>query len=135
MQDLNFEDINLIDMYGMIDGSPVTQLGESIGHEQTSFKVEDITKLPNAPNIVTIYDGEYFETIYYENTDSNYLTEVERGIAGQQQDWESNSFICRLLTNKDIETIHDNIKELKTEIEEIHDILIEHRNELQELNK
>lgn len=103
-------------MYSVQTGSPELTLASNIDSTVTTIPLnEDVTQLPDAPNIVTIYNTseETWETIKYESVDTanNELETVTRAFEGTAQSWSSGDTVARLLTSYDIATFKDNITE------------------------
>lgn len=74
-------------LYVPMPGSPVTYLTEGINSSIATIPVDDLTKLPNPPNIATIGDGVGSETIKYTGKSATALTGVTRGFEGSAREW------------------------------------------------
>ena len=96
-----------MDFYETQSGSPVTTLADSISDTDKDIVVDNGDKLPDAPNIVTIFDEDDFETVMYEGTASNMLTQCTRGFEGEAQSWPSGTEVARLLTAFDINSLQN----------------------------
>lgn len=69
--------------------SPITYLSDGIDASVTTIPVDDVSKLPMAPNIATIGDGADSETIKYTGKTGSSLTGVTRGFEGEARTWNS----------------------------------------------
>ncbi|MDI9393003.1 MAG: hypothetical protein QM449_07075 [Synergistota bacterium] len=76
-------------LYAPMPRSPVTYLSDGINDSITTINVGDVTKLPPAPNIATIGDGEDSETIKYAAKSGNALTGIIRGFEGAAREWNA----------------------------------------------
>ncbi len=74
-------------LYPPMPRSPITYLSDGIDASITTISVDDISKLPVAPNIATIGDGENSETIKYGGKSGSNLTSVVRGFEGAAREW------------------------------------------------
>ena len=109
----------MLEMFESQTGSPELSLANSISDTDTIIQLnEDITLLPSAPNIVTIYTADSFETILYEsvNTVDDQLETVTRAFEGVAQSWSAGTSIARLLANYDTEAFKNNINELSVNL-------------------
>ncbi|MFT9848523.1 hypothetical protein [Aneurinibacillus sp. REN35] len=97
-------------LYPAMSNSPLTSLAAAITAIQTTIDVVDGSKLPAAPNLATIGNGESAETILYTSKSGNALSGVTRGLQGTSQAWSSGIQIGRFFTAYD------------------HDAFIEHMN-------
>ncbi len=101
------------DLYPFQAGSPLTTLDGNLAAGATEIPVVDVTILPVAPNIVTIFSEDKFETVLYGATDtgSNELRSVTRGFEGSDQAWDGGASIGRTITAYDMRTFrHPPIK-------------------------
>lgn len=101
-------------MYSGQTGSPILTLAEDITSTDTTITLnEDVDQLPSAPNLVTIYDGQSYETILYESVDNsnNQLETITRGFEGDASSWDMDTRVTRLLTAYDVDTFKANITE------------------------
>lgn len=112
------EESPFLPMYEAFVNSPITKIVEYISHEQEFIIVEDINKLPPAPNLATIGNDEDAETILYTSINGNELT-VQRGIEGVAKSWSAGTVIARNFTAYDHKAFKDNIEVLIREIEKI----------------
>lgn len=105
-------------MYPAQAFSPTTALAASITATDTTIPVVDLSKLPPAPNLVTIGEGPNAETVLYTGTDTNAgtLTGVTRGFQGAAKAWEAGTPIARLLTAYDHDAFKSNIEEVSQRI-------------------
>lgn len=99
-------------MYEAKVNSPSTILSSSITDSQTTIELEDATVLPDAPNLLTIGDGEDAETCRYTNIDGNTVT-VEREFEGDAKGWDTGTPVARNFTAYDHNAFKDNINNLK----------------------
>jgi len=99
-------------MFSPQAGSPSAELASGIDAEVTVIAVDDVSILPDAPNILTMSDGDSFETVIYQEIDAgtNELKQVTRGVQGTAQSWEIGQNIARLMTAQDVQVLQDNIK-------------------------
>lgn len=74
-------------LYAPMPRSPLTYLTVGINNSVTTIRVDDVSKLPSAPNIATIGDGEDSETIRYSGKSGDSLTGVTRGFEGAAREW------------------------------------------------
>ena len=101
-------------LYSPQAGSLSTTLVNDITDNQTIIEVTDITALPDAPNILTMIDGDNFETILYESIDevNNELKDITRGVEGTVQSWTAGQEIARNFTAKDLLDAQNEIEKL-----------------------
>lgn len=115
------------EMYNVISGSPKTALTNDINNSQTTISVDDISKLPSAPNYATIgKEIDKYEVIKYEEKDGDDLINVTRGVEGTAQSFDSGAEVARYITAKDINDAQSNIVENSDSIrtdEEIQDVV------------
>ena len=83
-------------LYPPMAKSPVTYLAEPINESATTIIVDDISKLPDPPNIATIGDREDSETIRYGGKMGNSLTSVTRGFEGDAKEWSAGTPIANV---------------------------------------
>jgi len=83
-------------LYPPMAKSPVTYLAEPINESATTIIVDDISKLPDPPNIATIGDREDSETIRYGGKRGNSLTSVTRGFEGDAKEWSAGTPIANV---------------------------------------
>jgi len=95
-------------------GSPSSELASGIDDEVTVIEVDDVSILPDAPNILTMVDGDSFETIIYQEVDeeTNELRQVTRAVEGTAQSWEAGQEIARLITAQDIDILQNRLSAL-----------------------
>lgn len=98
----------MLDMYDGMVNSPQTALAESINETQTTITVVDGTKLPSAPNLAVIGQGEDAETILYTAKNGNTLSGVTRGFQGTAKSWSASTPVARLFTEYDWRSIKEN---------------------------
>ena len=110
------------DMYRGKVNSPITTLAIELGADDVVIFVEDITVLPEAPNIAVIgFDTTNPETIYYGEVVGNELRQVTRefdkeGSIGAKKAWAVGATIARLFTRYDHDTFINNIENVPEEI-------------------
>ena len=97
--------------------SPVTVLSVDISEGDTTIPVDDISVFPEPPSLATInYESEsaYSETIKYNSIDTEnaQLTEVERGIEGEDQSWPAGFKIARIFTALEWDVVLSGIDEI-----------------------
>src|SRR5690606_32851249 len=94
--------------------SPATELADNINSTQTTIKVNDLSKLPDPPNIATLGTTEDCETILYESIDvaNSTLTNVTRGFEGVAKAWWQGTPVHRTVTARDYEAMRQNILNL-----------------------
>lgn len=99
-------------MYPAMANSPKTELSAAITATDTTIKVVDATKLPKAPNILTILSGDTSETISYAAVSGNDLTGCVRGLNGTAKAWSPGMKVSRTYTAYDHDTFLQNINEI-----------------------
>ena len=106
--------VNENTMFAPQAGSPSVELASAIDAEVTIIAVDDVSILPDAPNILTMTDGDSFETVIYQEVDAgtNELRQVTRGVQGTAQSWGAGQEIARLMTAQDIQVLQDNVSGL-----------------------
>lgn len=115
------------EMFKGIVNSPLARLTTDIDAFTTTIALDDVSKLPAAPNLASIGNGREVETIKYTGIDlpSNTLTGVTRGFQGVAQPWLVDSVVARLITAYDHDTFVDNINEVSGQL----DTLSQHTHE------
>lgn len=99
-----------MEMYKAKSGSPITYLSSGITATDTTITVEDITAIPEAPNLLTIQDETNFETIKYETINGNILEGVTRGFDDTTaHEFLEESIISRKFTAYDQNSIIENL--------------------------
>lgn len=96
-------------IYPPMPRSPVTYLDEAIDENVTTIAVDDVSKLPDPPNIVTIGDGEDSETIRYGGKAGNNLVSVTRGFEGAAKTWNSGTPLANVLCAQHIRAMQDHL--------------------------
>ena len=106
--------VNENTMFAPQAGSPSAELASGIDAEANVIEVDDVTILPDAPNILTMTDGDSFETVIYQEVDAgtNELRQVTRGVQGTAQSWGTGQEIARLMTAQDVQVLQDNVSGL-----------------------
>ena len=112
-------------MFPPSNNGPVTTLAAALGAAETTMELEDVSKLPAAPNVLTIGSSEDAELVRYTSVTGNYLA-IERGFNGTvAKAWEAGTRVGRYITAQDISALQRNITELdeeKAENEHTHEI-------------
>lgn len=95
-------------------GSKAAKLVNDIDSTTNEIEVDDVSLLPDPPNILTIFDRDSFETIYYTSLDqtNNLIQDITRGVEGTAQDWPVDQEIARNFTARDLETVQTLLREL-----------------------
>lgn len=100
-------------MYQAITNSPVTELSAALTAAATTVSVLDASKLPPAPNLLTIGTDEGSETILYTGKTGNNLTGCTRGFDGTTaKAWVTGSKVARYYTAADHNAFKANIEDL-----------------------
>lgn len=100
-------------MYPAIANSPGTELSAALTAVTTTVAVTDASKLPPAPNVLTIGTDESAETVLYTGKTGNNLTGCTRGFDGTAAKvWVSGSKVARYFTAYDHNTFRANILDL-----------------------
>lgn len=96
-------------MYAPQAGSPATILSSDLNVGDSVISVQDVSVLPEAPNMVTLTGENVFESIVYEAKDetNNELTQITRAVQGTEESWSSGSEIKRTMTAQDIRSLQD----------------------------
>ena len=102
----------MLEMYKGIPFSPQVALADSIGAGDTVIKVTDISAFPNAPSYATIGTDEEGETILYAAKTTDSLSGCVRGVEGIAKAWPVGTTIARNFTNKDLEVLQENIRDV-----------------------
>ncbi|MDR9852888.1 hypothetical protein RJP21_04640 [Paenibacillus sp. VCA1] len=95
-------------MYPAMVNSPETELTADINVTDTEISVLDATKLPAAPNLLTLGSDETAETVRYTEVNGNTLT-VERGFQGAAKSWSKGTKVARYFTAYDHDAARENI--------------------------
>jgi hypothetical protein len=96
-------------MYPAQVNSPQTTLASGIDDTQTTATVADGSKLPDAPNILVLGDGETAETILYTSKVGNNLSGITRAFQGAASSWNAGTGVARFFTAYDQSSMQDNI--------------------------
>ncbi len=105
-------------LYPPMPRSPVTYLTNGIDDSITTIKVDDITKLPTAPNIATIGEGADSETIRYEDKSADSLTGVTRGFEGEAKVWSKGTPIANVPCAQHIGALQEAVDGIEGRVEE-----------------
>lgn len=104
-------------MYPAIANSPGTELSADIAAADTTISVLDASKLPEAPNLITVGSDETAETVLYTGKTGNDLTGCTRGFNGTAaKGWSTGAKVARLFTAYDHDTFRANISDLDTRV-------------------
>jgi hypothetical protein len=101
-------------MYPGLANSPQTELSAAINNTVVTISLVDASKVPAAPNLVTIGTDETAETILYTGISGNNLTGVTRGVEGTAKSWSIGAKVSRNFTNRDYATLKGNVEDLDT---------------------
>lgn len=111
-------------MYPAKIGGQRTKLVTAIDETVNIIEVENVSYLPDPPNIIVIVkDGN--EAVYYSdiNYDNGTLTGCIRGFAGTiAKSFDAGADVARFITSKDYNTLIDNITTLDAAIDEVETI-------------
>jgi len=104
--------MNLTTMYEGMVNSPQTTISTAITASDTTITVSDVSKIPDAPNLLVIGGAsESPETVLLTGISGSDLT-VTRAFQGTAQDWDADTLIGRNFTEYDFSTFKDNIEAL-----------------------
>ncbi|WP_418041130.1 phage tail protein [Paenibacillus xylanilyticus] len=106
-------------MYAAMINSPGTELAADITATATSIDVLDASKLPAAPNLITVGGDETAETILYTGKTGNTLTGCTRGFEGSAKGWAAGTPAARNHTAYDYEAGRANIADVSTRVDNI----------------
>jgi len=98
-------------MYPGIVNSPITEIAAAITAQSTTITLLNGNAVPDAPNLMTIGEGDIAETILYTGKSGNSLTGVTRGFQGTARSWQQNSRVARQYTEYDHAAFRNNIAE------------------------
>ena len=102
-------------MYVSKNNSPQTTLTNEITATEQTIPVADVSKLPAAPNIVSIGSGDNIELVYYAGISGSTLTGCIRGYHGTTASiWYEDTPVYRAYTSYDHDTFKGNIEDLAT---------------------
>lgn len=102
-------------MYVSKNNSPQTTLTNEITATEQTIPVADVSKLPAAPNIVSIGSGDNIELVYYAGISGSTLTGCVRGYHGTTASiWYEDTPVYRAYTSYDHDTFKGNIEDLAT---------------------
>ena len=102
-------------MYVSKNNSPQTTLTNEITATEQTIPVADVSKLPAAPNIVSIGSGDDIELVYYASISGSTLTGCVRGYHGTTASiWYEDTPVYRAYTSYDHDTFKGNIEDLDT---------------------
>ncbi|MHA6484456.1 hypothetical protein ACX1C1_21400 [Paenibacillus sp. strain BS8-2] len=106
-------------MYSGMVNSPVTELAAAINNSQTTATLVNGAALPAAPNLAVIGQGELAETILYTGKSGNNLSGITRGLQGSPRSWGAGSKIARNFTERDYESMRQNIENHDAQLADI----------------
>ncbi|MFW5434360.1 hypothetical protein [Paenibacillus apiarius] len=101
-------------MYPAIVNSPGTELAADVTATATEISVLSATRLPPAPNLLSLGSDDTAETVRYTQIDGTKLT-VERGFQGVAKSWSAGTRVARYFTAYDHDTFIENIGEMDAE--------------------
>lgn len=105
-------------MYPALANSPGTEISTALTSTSVIISVLDATKLPAAPNLLTIGTDDNPETVLYTGKSGNNLTGCTRGFNGTTaQEWVSGSKVARYFTAYDHDAFRGNIVDHEGRIE------------------
>ena len=105
-------------LYPPMARSPITYLSEGISDSTTTIQVDDITKLPPAPNIATIGEKDNSETIQYEETSGSSLVNITRGFEGEAREWNKGTPIANVPCAQHINALQEAVDGIESRVEE-----------------
>jgi hypothetical protein len=105
-------------LYPPMPRSPITYLSDGIDASVTTIPVDDVSKLPVAPNIATIGDGADSETIKYTGKTDSSLTGVTRGFEGEARAWNSGVPIANVPCAQHIGALQEAVDGIEGRVEE-----------------
>jgi len=106
--------MNLTTMYDGLVNSPQTTISSGITDTATTITVADVSKIPDAPNILVIGGGTANpETVLMTAKVGSDLT-VTRAFQGTAQNWDGGTTIGRNFTEYDFATFKENINTINS---------------------
>ena len=99
-------------MYQAIVNSPSSGLVSSINIGDSTIELEDSSVLPDAPNILTIGEGDDAETCIYDNITGDVVNILMRGFQGTAKSWDAGTPVSRNFTAYDYDTLRQNLNSL-----------------------
>ncbi len=103
------------DLYPPATNSPRMKLAASIGPLDTVIMIDDASKLPRPPNLLTIGTEEDAETVKLVAVAGNSIA-VERGREGVAKAWGAGEYIARNFTAEDHRSIIAHLDQLRAEV-------------------
>jgi hypothetical protein len=98
-------------------GSPQTNLSGTINNLDTDIYVTDGNALPDAPNVLIIYDDNNLEVIKYSTKVGNKLGNCTRGYGGSTAlNWDTGKVCGRFITSIEHNNMKDNIEGIYKEV-------------------
>ena len=128
-------------MYPAQPGSPQTALATALSANATTMVLEDTSVLPPAPNLAVIGSEPDAEVVLYTAITDNVVSGLVRGQGGTTpQAWGVGEIVARNITSYDhnafkenIETIFEEIGDIKEDVSDIDDRLIKAESDLADL--
>lgn len=94
-------------------GSAIRGLTATLGAEEESVMELDTEGLPEGPNILTIFNGEDFESIIYQEKGDGEVLDLTREVDGEKQEWPSGAEVARVHTAEDMRRIYSYLAEVE----------------------
>ncbi len=98
-------------MYTGLVNSPETTITNDIDSADTLIYVLDPSRVPTAPNQMTLGTGTNAETVLVTEVNGSALT-VTRGFQGIAKAWPAGTIIARNFTEYDYNALKENVEEL-----------------------
>lgn len=108
-------------MYPGVANSPETFLKEALTIDGTIMYLADGSVLGEIPTLAVISDGQQAETVLVTSTRSDGGFAIIRGVEGPKKAWTKATTVARNWTNKDYETLVQNIKQNSFYIDNLED--------------
>ena len=96
-------------MYPGVANSPETFLKEALTIDGEIMYLADGSVLGEIPTLAVIGEGQQAETVLVTSTRSDGGYTIRRGVEGPKKAWTKATTVARNWTNKDYETLRDNI--------------------------
>ena len=110
-------------MYPGVANSPETFLKEALTIDGTIMYLADGSVLGEIPTLAVIGEGQQAETVLVTSTRSDGGFAINRGVEGPKKAWTKATTVARNWTNKDYETLVDNIKRNDASVSSLRDTL------------
>ena len=98
-----------VTMYPGMVNSPETVLTRAADEAATELYLADVSKIPAAPNIVTLGLGEDAETVSYALDPVAGVLTVVRGVQGTARPWAFGTKVARRITEMDVGALQTNV--------------------------